>query len=133
KATDTSMKSVRDRIAFCLKLDLKREKETTKNKLRIKDIWTELSFYSIFTYELLVLKTQKKRVIGILFSLARLAILLMLFTGIFADDLDFWRGFWVLFFSITIGVHLLFRKNVWVKYRDENREEYYRSKFANIK
>ncbi|EAD5762251.1 molecular chaperone DnaJ, partial [Listeria monocytogenes] len=133
KVADTSVKSVRDRIAFCLKLDLKREKETTKNKSRIKDIWTELSFYSIFTYELWVLKTQGKRVIGILFSLARLAILLMLFTGMFADDFGFWRVFWILFFSITIGVHLLFRKSVWVKYRDENREEYYRSKFANIK
>ncbi|MDT0001705.1 molecular chaperone DnaJ [Listeria cossartiae subsp. cayugensis] len=133
KAADTSVKSVRDRIAFCLKLDLKREKETTKNKARIQDISTELSFYSIFAYELWVLKTQGKRVIGILFSLARLAILLMIFTGMFADDFGFWRVFWILFFSITIGVHLLFRKSVWVNYRDENREEYYRSKFANIK
>ncbi|MBC2248491.1 molecular chaperone DnaJ [Listeria sp. FSL L7-0123] len=133
KAADTSVKSVRDRIAFCLKLDLKREKETTKNKARIQDISTELSFYSIFAYELWYLKLRPKNVFSVLFSMAKVAILIMLLTSIFAEDLNFWRVFWIIFLGNTIGVHLLFRKNIWIKYRDENREEYYRNKFANIK
>ncbi|EAG5196654.1 molecular chaperone DnaJ, partial [Listeria monocytogenes] len=111
----------------------KKEKETTKNKARIQDISTELSFYSIFAYELWYLKLRPKNVFSVLFSIAKVAILIMLLTSIFGEDLNFWRVFWILFFSMTIGVHLLFRKNIWIKYRDENREEYYRNKFANIK
>ncbi|WP_260443037.1 molecular chaperone DnaJ [Listeria immobilis] len=131
-ASDTSRKEIRDRVAFCLKLKLEQEKNSFKNKSKINDIRTELSLYSLWTFEQLCLKTQKKR---ILLMLILTAFPVLIFAALITDDQKtdtIWANYWFVFgciFVIILAVaYLLFRKDLWKRYREAKIEEYYQNK-----
>ncbi|MBF2412222.1 DnaJ domain-containing protein [Listeria welshimeri] len=66
-AYDTSEKNIRAKITYCLKLKLKEEKKTSKNKKKINEIWTELSFYSLIAYERIHVSNRKMNILKLLF------------------------------------------------------------------
>ncbi|MBC1421371.1 molecular chaperone DnaJ [Listeria seeligeri] len=130
-ASDTSGKAIRDRITYCLKLKLKQEKASSSTKSKINDIRKELSFYSLLAYERVYLKTRKKNLLlMLLFATGPASLITPWITDNHSRGI--WSNYWLVYsliFVISgIGIHILFRRELWLKYRDAERDQYYQNK-----